>query len=156
NDTVNVENNCLIPVTVNMGGGDDTVNISPASQTYAIGMSPVTVHGGSGIDTLSVYDQMGAAGTDWTVTDAAITPSNRPLESNVIFDGMSAVNLYGGRDAGYTINGSPGHVSGTTIHGGSGTNSFTVQAAIAPLTIDSNGTQDTINAIESVAGLDQL
>jgi hypothetical protein len=124
-DTVNVENNCLIPVTVNMGGGADTVNISQASQIYAIGMRPVTVHGGSGIDTLNVYDQKGVAGTDWSVTDTAITPSNRPLESNVIFDGLSAVNLYGGPGAGYTINGTSGRASGTTIHGGGGTNLFT-------------------------------
>src|SRR5262249_58157983 len=125
NDTVNVENKCSIHITVDMGSGADTVNISPTSQTYAIGLRPVTVHFGSGIDTLNVYDQKGVAGTDWTITDTAITPSNRLLESNIIFDRLSAVNFYGGPSASYAINGTSGLVSGTTIHGGGGTNTFT-------------------------------
>jgi hypothetical protein len=164
-DTVDIEANSSTPITVNIGPGTDVVNIDLSSRIYNItnfnpGLGPstdVTVHGESWVNgTLNVYDQNGPAGRSWTVTDSQIYNSEF-FGAAVDFDHLRSINLYGGPSATYTINGTSGTPElGTTIVGGSGTNTFAVQVTNAPLTIDGNGSQDAVNVVESVTTLNNL
>jgi hypothetical protein len=156
NDTVDIEDNVATPITVKMGLGTDTVDIAKNSQVYKVQQADVTVHGRAGFaDTLNGYDQKDPVGTDWTVSDSSIAPSWFGAAA-IRFDNLSSINLYGGDDASYTISGTSGSPLGTTIVGGGGKNAFNVQATEAPLTINSNGSQDAVYVSESVIALRNL
>jgi hypothetical protein len=123
----------------------------------------ITIHLGSGNNTLTLDDS--ADTTDHiasttgpiTVTGSSVTgfPAGTisydagSLEHLIINGGQGTTN--------WIINGTAGSpFLGTTIVGGGGTNTFAVQATNAPLTIDGNGSQDTVNVVESASTLHNL
>jgi hypothetical protein len=164
-DMVDIEVNSSTPITVNLGVGTDVVNIDSLSKIYnltnffrQLGVSSdVTVHGGSGFDTLSVYDHNDSGPPlSWAVSNSRISNS-KFAGAAVDSDHLSSINLFGGTGSSYTINGTSGSISqGTTIVGSGGANTFAVQATDAPLTIDSNGSNDTVNIVESVATINSI
>jgi hypothetical protein len=101
-DTVDIENNFSIPITIQMGNGMDVVNIDPTSKIYYLentnrkrGLSAdVIVRGGAGVDTLNVFDQNDPSTLSWTLTDSRLSNSNFS-SSSIDFSRIGFVNLYG-------------------------------------------------------------
>jgi hypothetical protein len=103
NDIVDVLNTPAgIPVTINLGGSNDTANISPTSFLLTSLGADVTVNGGNGRDTLNVYDQNnGGPNGDYWLTANSFT---RTFAPTVNFFGMTnGVNLYGGNGNTYQV-----------------------------------------------------
>jgi hypothetical protein len=98
-DTVNVENTPAgMSLTLHLGAGADTVNVSPAAQLMANVAGPLTVNGGPGNDTLNVYDRNnnGPLGTNYWLTAYSVSHT---FETPIDFSGMKQVSVYGGSGA---------------------------------------------------------
>jgi hypothetical protein len=97
NDTINIENDASgTPVTVNLGSGTDVVNLSPVAQNLANLMAAVTVNGGGGFDTLNVYDQGNATDQSWSVAVNSVTRSGA---GPVSYAGIANLVVNGGTGA---------------------------------------------------------
>src|SRR5262249_40915658 len=61
-NTVNIEQTlAAAPVTVHLGNGHDTVNVSPSAQNLNTIQGAIAIHGGLGNDRLNVYDNSNGA-----------------------------------------------------------------------------------------------
>src|SRR5262249_34470437 len=115
--TVNIEGTAPgVPVTVNLGSGTDTVNITPTSQDLHNLFAGVQVNGGAGLDTLNVDDQANTSSQTYTMIDGSISRSD---SSTISYVGINAINLNGGQgiDDTYAVQGTDDAF--TTIHTGS-------------------------------------
>jgi hypothetical protein len=145
NDTVNVENDAAgVPIVVNLGNGTDVVNLSPVADNLGNLMAAVTVNGGGGADTLNVNDQATATAQSWTVASNSLTRSGA---GSVSYGGISnlVVNGGGGNNT-YTISGTQAS-AGTTLNTGAGTDTVNVQGTTAALTVNvqGGGGSDVVN-----------
>jgi hypothetical protein len=114
NDTVNIEDTAAaVPVTVNLGDGSDTVNVSTAARNLNAIQGNVIVNGQAGT-VLICNDQSNSAAQTYTIT---ATTLSRP---------GSALITYGG-------------VGGVVLNGSSGGNTFIVQSTPTSTTVTLNG-----------------
>jgi hypothetical protein len=73
---VNIEQTLAgAPVTVNMGAGTDTVNVSPVAHNLDNIRGPITLHAGVGIDSLNVYDNSNPHDQAYTLDAGAVSRS---------------------------------------------------------------------------------
>jgi hypothetical protein len=69
NETVNIENTVApATVTVNLGGGSDSISLSPTAHRLSNIESNLTLRGGPGFDILFVNDQANSSSTNWSLT----------------------------------------------------------------------------------------
>jgi hypothetical protein len=148
NDTVNVENTLSgVPVTINEGGGTDTVNIRPSAEFLDNIQGNVFINGGSGTDTLNVYDQNDTFSDTWTMTGSSLT---RTAAATIYYNEQSSVNITGGSgNLTYNILSTEDFFS-TSLDTGPGTDAVNVQSTgfFSTLTINntfSTSNQDTVN-----------
>jgi hypothetical protein len=129
NDTVNIEDTLrsIRPVTVNLGDGTETVNLSPQAQTLSNLAGAVTINGGSGSDTLNLFDQGSNSATNYTVTSSTVAGSGL---ATVTYQSLAALalNTSNGTDTITVQNTSAGTT--VAVNGGSGTNTL-VGSAVA-------------------------
>jgi hypothetical protein len=129
NDTVNIEDIAAgVPLTVNLGDGRDTVNLSPTAQNLSTLAGTVTINGGSGSDTLNLFDQASSENENYTFTSSAAA---RPAMATVTYLNLANVAL-------------------TT---GSGTDTITMQSTQAgtAVAVNGGGSTDTLvgSAVEN-------
>ena len=101
--TVNVESSsAAIPVTIQLGSGNDTINIAPTSRSLSGVLGKVTVWGGASTDTVIFNDQNSTADATYGVSSSYVLFPN-PTDftwsgsaGSVTFAGLSAV-LNGGK-----------------------------------------------------------
>jgi hypothetical protein len=126
-DTVNIEKTVSgSSVAVSLGVGNATVNLSPTAKALNTLAGAITVKGGSGADSLNLFDQGLRSSQTYTVTDTTMTRSGIPRLAyskltNVTINTTNSTDMI-------TVQSAP---AGTTlaIHGGSGSNTLTDQAA---------------------------
>jgi Ca2+-binding RTX toxin-like protein len=83
-DTVNVQSTLAsTPVTLKMGGGDDTVNIGSAGNSLDPILGAVTVDGQAGSDRLTLNDQGQSSYHDYTVTATTVSRNGAALVTYV-------------------------------------------------------------------------
>jgi Ca2+-binding RTX toxin-like protein len=79
-DTFNVTGTSFTPVTLNTGGGNDTVTLGGGFLALDSLTAPVTVNGGPGVDAIVVNDQTAAfGGHNYQVTSTEVNRDNRKL-----------------------------------------------------------------------------
>jgi len=134
NDTVDVENNLNIPVTVNDGSGTDAANISPSAKNLNNIGGSVTVNGGWGTDTLNVYDQADPNnGSIYTMTGSSV--SRTGSTANISYDWMNVVSIYGSsQPATYSVLGTENGFTTNLIAGGP-----TFPGSAATVNVGNNG-----------------
>jgi hypothetical protein len=160
-DTFNIEGTSATSdgttpaVTVNFGDANDTVNISPVTQSLLQTLGgDVSVVGGSGVDTLNLDDQADTANTNVTVTDSLAWRTNTALVhfsdvDHVVVKGGSGVNNY------HVQNTEPDFA--TEIHTGDGNDYVKVEATQGPLTVDLGANPlDTVELSANAQSLDNL
>jgi hypothetical protein len=106
NFTVNIEQTVYgQPVTINLGGGTDTVNLSPTAHKMDDIRGLVTIHPGLGFDSLNVNDQSSSAERTLISANAVarITSPFHPYPWQVNYGGMNAVTVNGGSHNDYDI-----------------------------------------------------
>jgi len=151
-NTVNVLNT-NVQVTINEGSGTDTVNISPSTQNLDSIQGKVTVNG-TGHDTLNVYDQAGPhTGFNYTMTGSYV---DRTGSADIFYNGISVVSVYGSsKPSTYSVLGTENHCTTRIIGGGSATvnvgNGGNVQGIVGLLEI--NGLPNS-NAVDIDDSLD--
>ncbi len=164
NDTVNVERTLAgIPVTVNLGGGTDIVNVSASARNLGNIQGAVTIHDGAGVDTLNVDDQANAAGATYTMTAGIVQRSGSALIN--YNSGINFVNINGGSGNNtYNVNGTE-EIYATAINTGNGVDTVNVRAtgdggfsAGGPLTVTTTGSGSNRNTVNvgnagSLAGI---
>jgi hypothetical protein len=80
-----------IPVTVNLGNGNDTVNISRRSGNLDTIQGAVTIHAGMGADTVNIDDQDAGSSQTYTMNANTVQRTNSALIS--YGPGISVVNI---------------------------------------------------------------
>jgi hypothetical protein len=149
------------PLTLNLSGLLDVVNVSPSAQFLDNIQGNVTVHGnGHNIDELNVFDQSDSYSDTYTLTSSTVT---RTYSAVISYSGLEDVECHGGSSNDtYDVNSSATNtrlyldlgagnnsvyvgsgdltaVAGAVeVSGGSGTNALVLQDASAP----SGGTYD--------------
>ena len=150
-DIVNIEKDFGIPITVNLGGGNSIVNISPTAKNFnATIQGLVTVNGGSGINTLNVNDQNdNVVGLTWTLDASSISNSNF-FSALVRYNAMEFVTLQGGSGNVTRFN-VENTLAATTISAGAASNVVVVSPValnldniVGALTVNGNGTVQLI------------
>jgi hypothetical protein len=93
-DAINVESTfASAPVTVNLGSGNDYVNISPSAGNLGNIQGPVTINGGPGYDTSNLFDTNDTSPTTYTLTASAVV---RTGSAAITSNRMRGVALVGG------------------------------------------------------------
>jgi autotransporter-associated beta strand protein len=135
-DTINVEDTYYgIPVTVNLGSGNDTVNISPSAEFLGNIQGNVTVNGGSGFDALNVFDQNNNIPNSTTYTLTAST-INRPFTGTITYSAINIVTLNGGPENNtYDILNTESFFA-TVLNSGTGGDTVNVEATGSGSTLD--------------------
>jgi hypothetical protein len=173
NFTVNIEQTVSgRPVYVNLGGGTDAVNISPAAHNLDNIQGAINVQGGIGIDSLNVYDQSNAAAQTFSLGASSLSRSGSAAitygtEMNVVTinggNGNNTYNVTGTEDAFATtlntgngqdtVNVSRTGFSGTfTINEGTGGDDVNLGATVHSL----NNVQSTVRVNGNHLGVDNL
>jgi hypothetical protein len=141
NDVVNIQGNEW-PVTVNLGGGTDSVTIGDLYHNLDRIRATVTANAGTGGDALYVYDTANPRSDSWT------------LDSS---DGKSGTI---GRTNAATIHYNGGFSRDLRVYGGSGSPTYTVrntnanlEAGSASATVNVLGNASTLNIHGSSANL---
>jgi hypothetical protein len=120
--TVGIEQTLAnVPVTVNLGNGNDTVDVSPSARNLNNIQGTIAVHGGLGNDSVYVYDQSNAAAQTFSMVAGSVSRS-----------GAAAI-MYA------TIN----HL---TVVGGNGNNIFNVSSTVLDTVLATGNGHDTVNA----------
>jgi hypothetical protein len=122
NDTINIEGTPAgVPVTVNLGDGSDTVNLSPVAQNLINLGGPVTINGGTGADTLNLFDEGTSSAQNYTVTSNTIA---RTGMATVTYQNISNIvlNISNGTNT-ITVQSAPAGTA-VAINGGTGTNTL--------------------------------
>jgi hypothetical protein len=160
NCAVNLNRTPNVSMTVNLGDGVDTVNISPLTKSLNSIQGSINVHGGFGFDTLNVFDDSSAAASTYTLTASTITRTGSPV---ITFgnQGMNSVVVNGGSGNNtYIVNGTESSYA-TTINTGSGADTVNIRATGVggTLTVDtptgsaSSISRVTIGNAGSLAGI---
>jgi hypothetical protein len=107
-DTVDLESTPNVPLSVNLGAGSDTVNVSPTARNLAAVAGGATVNGGTGLDTLNVNDHGNGQNNNYFVTGTSVTRTYAPTFN---YFGLNEVFINGGGGSeiyhlGTTLNGS--------------------------------------------------
>ena len=152
NDTINLEDIPPgIPLTVNLGDGSDTVNLSPTAQQLSTLAGTVTINGGSGNDTL-----VGAgANNTWKITGSNTgTLSSASTAGQVTFN--SVQNLTGGAANNTFVFSDGAGISGN-LDGGNGGGSLDYSAYSTSVIVDlqtatATGVGGRITHIQNVTG----
>ncbi len=141
NDVINLERTiAALPVTIQLGTGTNTVNLSPTAQSLDTLQGAVTVNSGGGTDTLNVNDQANHADQQtYTLTATSLA---RPGATTVTFNlndvrRADSVVLNGGQGDRntYTVANTP-DVFLTTLNSGRGSdNTVNVAATTGPLNV---------------------
>jgi hypothetical protein len=124
---------CLVPVTVDAGGGDDSAGVACAGQ-------PVVLHGGDGNDQLnapaaaSTVQEDGGPGSD----SLSVSAAGASHPASVVLDGGP-----GDDRLGYTGQG------GATLRGGDGNDSIGVFGTSDPIDARGEGGNDTLDVREN-------
>jgi hypothetical protein len=122
-DTVNIERTVALSkgVTVNLGVGTDTVNLSPAAQNLSHLAAPVTVNGGSGSATLNCFDQGISNNLSYTITSSTVA---RAGLGTLTYSNMAnvALDTSNGSDT-ITVKSTPAGTA-LAVNGGTGTNTL--------------------------------
>lgn len=127
NDTIDIEDTFSkppmdVPVTVNGGDGNDTINVSPTAQDLTHIKGSLTINGDAGSDKVTINDQANGADTTYSLT-AATVAVNRP-------NPPATISYLGIEDL--------------TLNGGQGVNTYNVQQAGIPARINAGPGTDTI------------
>jgi hypothetical protein len=149
NDTVNIEDTPAgVPVTVNLGDGADTVNLSPAAKDLSTLASTVTVNGGSGSDTLNLFDNGMSSNQNYTLTNSTVA---RPGMATVTYQSLSNVvlTISNGTDT-ITVQSTPAGTA-VSVNGGSGNNTLVGSAVDNAWAITANNAGTLSSA--SIAGV---
>jgi hypothetical protein len=73
-DSVLIDNMVAgIPVTVNLGNGNDIALVGGTAEDQDAIQGPLTIHGGSGSDTLIIPDKYNAASTTYMITASSVS-----------------------------------------------------------------------------------
>jgi hypothetical protein len=92
NDLVQIDDTVAgTPVTVDLGNGDDTVDVGLTSSDLDAIQGPLTIHGGTGSNTLSMSDEYNAASTTYAITGSSIA---RTGSASISYDHLSPLVLY--------------------------------------------------------------
>ena len=141
NDTVNLENiTGNIPVTVNLGYGHDTVNVTPTRRDLRslTATSAVTINGAqpingaASLDVMNIYDQNSSLDATYTVDNTSVS---RPsiysgFTQTVSYSHIGQLNLYTGSGTNYVNIMSVGVGSPVTVNLGGGTQTVNVSSTI--------------------------
>jgi hypothetical protein len=144
-ETINVEHTLKgVPVTINLVGGSDTVNLSPSEHFLPNLQGSVIVNGQSRSSTLTALDQNDGSSPTWTVTGSSVS-TTLPNAAAVQYTSLSNVNLYGGSGAvTYNVLGTtPG--TSTYLNAGAGNDTINVLGTTGALTIDGNNGTDLVS-----------
>jgi hypothetical protein len=126
-DSVNIEGTVAgVPVTVNLGSGSGTVNLSPTSQQLSNLAGAVTINGGSGADTLNLFDQGSNPERNYTLTSSTIAGTGM---ATVSYHTLAAVTLNTSNGTDTVIVQSTPAGTAVAINGGSGTDTLIGSAA---------------------------
>jgi hypothetical protein len=159
-DTVSVQT-AAAPLTVTTttgtgGGGSDRVTIGNGHLTGFT--APVTVYNGPSFDQVTVDDSADPANHPGvSVTGAGVTGLTWPFAPlNFTSYSVSTLRLRGGGGTNtYTVSGTPAR-AGVALDTGAGTDTVDVQGASAPLTVNPQGGTDTVNVRGTPAPLDLI
>ena len=120
-NTININSTAFgVPVTVNAGLGNDTINVGNGNLDNLPGA--VTVNGQGGVDTVNVNDQTAPFSDTYTITSTTL--------SRIIFGGLS----YSG-------------IEGLTLNAETGNNTININSTAfgVPVTVNAGLGNDTIN-----------
>jgi autotransporter-associated beta strand protein len=126
-NTINIEDSVAgVPVTVNLGTGNNTVNISPFAQTLNTIQADVTLNPGGGSVTLNVDDQQARVLlAQYTLTSSSVGRGT----GTIFYSGVDTLTLNGGASAVYNVLGTEAFANGTTttVNTGAGFATVNVQ-----------------------------
>jgi hypothetical protein len=153
--TVNIEQSLSgAPVTINLGNGTDTVNISQTAQNLDNIKGGINVQAGTGIDSLNVYDQSNPNAQTFSLGASSLSRLG------------SAAITYGTRINFVTINAGNGNntynVSGTeasfatTLNTGNGQDTVNVDGSGGTFTVNEGTGGDNVNLGATVHNLNNL
>jgi hypothetical protein len=136
---INLENTLAgKPVTVQLGSGADTVNLSPTANNLNNIQGPVTITGGSGAATINVDDQANTAtGQTDTLTATSVTRTGAALIS-------------------YTLNGPANNVVVNGDAAGKNTYNILSTATIGLTKLNLTAGSDTVNVGSATNTLDPI
>jgi autotransporter-associated beta strand protein len=142
-NTINIEDSVAgVPVTVNLGTGQSTVNISPFSQTLDTIQANVTINPGGGDVTLNVDDQKAKL----FLAQYALTSSSVGRGPGTIFySGVNNLNLNGNVSAVY-------YVFSTEAFGNGATTTINTGAGFATVNVQNNDNVNSTLNIVSIGG----
>jgi photosystem II stability/assembly factor-like uncharacterized protein len=159
NDTINVEDTIGgKPVTVNLGNGTDTVNISPSAHNLD-NIGTVTVNGGQGIDTLNVYDQSSRSNNTYSLNNGhnVIVRSGSGGTATINYSLINSVNLNGGSGANrYDVFNTSVFNPGTVVSTGNGNDIVNIDATTGNLTVNLGTGRNTVNVSPVANNLDMI
>jgi hypothetical protein len=152
---INIEDTVAgIPVSVDGGDGNDTVNISPVAHNLNHIQANVTANGGAGLDAINVYDQAYTGSGTYTLGSGPTL--SRTGAATIAFNGFNN---------GATINGGSGHNTynvlsttswTTTVNGGNAGDVFNIEATVGALTVNAGNGNDTVNVSPTAHNLDNI
>jgi cytoskeletal protein CcmA (bactofilin family) len=139
NDTINVEKTLNgVPLTIDLGGGHDTVNLSPVARTLDNVQGTIKIVGGTGTAALNVDDQ----------ATADLVTATTTMHNNVAFT-VDPGELYRTNQVGAAVNPTGGRfyltdiqfagIDHLAINGGSSGNTFNVRGLADNTTLQVNG-----------------
>ena len=143
------------PVTVNLGGGSESVSISFGPGNLGTIQGSVAVNGGTGSDTLALYDNSVSSDFAYTITDTSVS---RPGAAPITFSGQANNNIFllGSRgDNRYTVNNTEPR-STTTINTGDGDEEVDVARTTGSLTVNLGRGADGVLVGGPVRNLDLI
>jgi hypothetical protein len=155
NDVINIEDTIAgVPVSVDGGDGNDTVNISPVARNLSHIQANVTANGGAGLDAINIYDQAYAGSGTYTLGSGP----------NLSRTGLATI-AFNGFNNGATINGGSGHNTynvlsttswTTTLNGGNAGDVYNIEATVGALTVNAGNGNDTVNVSPTAHNLDNI
>jgi hypothetical protein len=121
NFTVAIEQTLAnVPVTVNLGNGNDDVYVSPSARNLNNMQGAITVHGGLGSDGIEIFDESNAAAQTFNMGAGSVSRSGAATIS------YNAVNFL-------------------TVHAGNGNNVFNISSTALTTGLDTGDGHDTVN-----------
>jgi hypothetical protein len=93
NDVVEIDDTVAgTPVTINLGNGTDSVQISPIANDLDMIQAPVIVHGGSGSDILAIGDEYSTANIAYAITGSSVSRTG----SAAVSYSNTSLTIFGG------------------------------------------------------------
>jgi hypothetical protein len=143
-----------VPVTIQLGGGQDNVYVTPINGLGDI-QGAVTVNGGFGTSTLTVDDSGNSNAANWTINDALIGEDG---SAGVDYNNIQNVVINGGGgQTMFDVQNTNGATSTTINTGDADSDQVLVQYAPGPLTInDGAGAGDRTIVSQTPLNLDTV